>query len=292
MNNKYKKKISFSAYAVRIFILLVTFAVAALAVIMIGYILKRGLPYVNKEFLTTEPSLLDENYGIAPMIINTIYTVVLTLVVCIPVGIGTAIYLAEYAKQGKLTGIIRFTIEILAGIPSIVYGLFGLTFFVRQMHIGDYAGSMIAASLTLTLIVLPTMIRTTEESLLQVEYSYREAAVSMGVSKFYIIRTVILPCAMPGIFVAVILSIGRMVSESAALLFTAGIANELPLNYVAHIFEPGSSLTVQLYLYATEGGAPEWVPFAMAAVLMVIVLVIHLLSNAVAALFARKVKTQ
>ncbi len=290
MNPKYKKKISFSTYAVRVVIIAVTLAVAALAVVMIGYILKRGMPYVDMKFLTTEPSILDDAYGIAPMILNTIYTVVLTLIVCIPLGIGSAIYLSEYAKPGKIVALIRFTIEILAGIPSIVYGLFGLAFFVRQLHIGDYAGSMLAASLTLTLIVLPTMIRTTEESLMQVQESYREAAISMGVSKFYIIRTVILPCAMPGIIVAVILSIGRMVSESAALLYTAGIANEMPLNYAAHVLEPGSSLTVQLYLYATEGGAPEWVPFAMAAVLMIIVLVIHLLSNLIASIFARKVK--
>ncbi len=285
-----KSKIHISNWITRIVILGVTGAVAILALGLIVYILWSGLPYVTKEFITTEPDILVDEYGIKPMMINTLYTVVLTLLFCIPLGIGSAIYLVEYAKQGKIVGIIRFSIEILSGIPSIVYGLFGLTFFVRQLSIGDYAGSMIAASLTLVLIVLPTMIRTTEESLLQVDPGYREAAVSMGVSKFYMIRKIILPCAMSGIIVAIILSVGRMVSESAALLFTAGIAQDLPTSVLSHVTEPGATLTVQLYLYATEGGAPEWVPFAMAAVLMVIVLVIEILTNIIAMVFQNKTK--
>ena len=281
-----------SGFIVRAVILLVTATVVLLALCLIGYILKTGLPYVNREFLTTEPDILVDTYGIKPMIINTIYTVVLTLLICIPLGIGSAIYLAEYARQGKLVGIIRFAIEILSGIPSIVYGLFGLTFFVRTLNIGDYAGSMIAASLTLVLIVLPTMIRTTEEALLQVDAGYREAAVSPGAPTSYMIRKIILPCGMSGIVVAIILSIGRMVSESAALLFTAGISQDLPTGVLSHVREPGATLTVQLYLYATEGGAPEWVPFAMAAVLMVIVLVIEILTNVIAAFFKKSQKTR
>lgn len=204
-----KSKIRIRFILFRALVILLTVAVAGLAAGLIGYILKKGLPYVSWEFLTTEPDILMDTYGIKPMIINTIYTVVLTLLFCIPLGIGSAIYLAEYAKQGKIVSAIRFAIEILAGIPSIVYGLFGLDFFVRKMSIGDYAGSMLAASLTLTLIVLPTMIRTTEESLLAVSSSYREAAAAMGLSKFYTIRKVILPCAISGIVVAIILSIGR-----------------------------------------------------------------------------------
>lgn len=285
---EWKKKIRWSSLLLRILVIILTVAVAALAVGLIGYILKKGLPYVSKEFLTTEPDILMDLYGIKPMIINTIYTVVLTLLFCIPLGIGTAIYLAEYAKQGKLVSTIRFAIEILAGIPSIVYGLFGLNFFVRRLSIGDYAGSMLAASLTLTLIVLPTMIRTTEESMLAVDPSYREAALAMGMSKFYMIRKVILPCAMSGIIVAVILSIGRMISESAALLYTAGIAQELPSSLMGHITEPGATMTVQLYLYATEGGAPEWVPYAMAAVLMIFVLLIEILTHLIAGIFSKK----
>lgn len=260
-----KSKVRISSILFRFVVILLTVAVAFLAIGLIGYLLKKGLPYVNRAFLFTEPDILMDSYGIKPMIINTIYTVVLTLIFCIPLGIGSAIYLAEYAKQGKIVSGIRFAIEILAGIPSIVYGLFGLNFFVRKMAIGDYAGSMLAASLTLTLIVLPTMIRTTEESLLAVSQTYREAAIATGMSKFYMIRKIILPCAISGIVVAIILSIGRMVSESAALLYTAGIAQDLPSSVMSHVTEPGATMTVQLYLYATEGGAPEWVPYAMAA---------------------------
>ena len=285
-----KSKIRIRFILFRALVILLTVAVAGLAARVIGYILKKGLPYVSWEFLTTEPDILMDTYGIKPMIINTIYTVVLTLLFCIPLGIGSAIYLAEYAKQGKIVSAIRFAIEILAGIPSIVYGLFGLDFFVRKMSIGDYAGSMLAASLTLTLIVLPTMIRTTEESLLAVSSSYREAAAAMGLSKFYTIRKVILPCAISGIVVAIILSIGRMISESAALLYTAGIAQDLPTSVLSHVKEPGATMTVQLYLYATEGGAPEWVPYAMAAVLMLFVLFIEILTHLIAGIFARRKK--
>lgn len=285
-----KSKIRIRFILFRALVILLTVAVAGLAAGLIGYILKKGLPYVSWEFLTTEPDILMDTYGIKPMIINTIYTVVLTLLFCIPLGIGSAIYLAEYAKQRKIVSAIRFAIEILAGIPSIVYGLFGLDFFVRKMSIGDYAGSMLAASLTLTLIVLPTMIRTTEESLLAVSSSYREAAAAMGLSKFYTIRKVILPCAISGIVVAIILSIGRMISESAALLYTAGIAQDLPTSVLSHVKEPGATMTVQLYLYATEGGAPEWVPYAMAAVLMLFVLFIEILTHLIAGIFARRKK--
>lgn len=290
MGRKMKRKLRLSAILTRGIILLFTFAVALLAIALITYILQAGLPYVNWDFLTTEPDILMDTYGIKPMIINTLYTVVLTLIFCIPFGVGSAIYLAEYARQGKIVGVIRFSIEILSGIPSIVYGLFGLTFFVRQLQIGDYAGSMLAASLTLTLIVLPTMIRTTEESLRTVDPAYREAAIAMGVSKFYMIRTIILPCAIPGIVVAIILSIGRMVSESAALLYTAGISQDMPTDVLSHVTEPGATMTVQLYLYATEGGAAEWVPYAMAAVLMVFVLLIEILTKLIASAFHNKTK--
>ena len=285
-----KSKIRIRFILFRALVILLTVAVAGLAAGLIGYILKKGLPYVSWEFLTTEPDILMDTYGIKPMIINTIYTVVLTLLFCIPLGIGSAIYLAEYAKQGKIVSAIRFAIEILAGIPSIVYGLFGLDFFVRKMSIGDYAGSMLAASLTLTLIVLPTMIRTTEESLLAGSSSYREAAAAMGLSKFYTIRKVILPCAISGSVVAIILSFGPMISESAALLYTAGIAQDLPTSVLSHVKEPGATMTVQLYLYATEGGAPEWVPYAMAAVLMLFVLFIEILTHLIAGIFARRKK--
>lgn len=285
----YEKRIRPGIIAVRALIYTVTAIVVALVIAIIAYLISKGLPYINRDFLFKAPSRLDETYGIAPMIINTLYIVLLSLIVSIPLGIGTAIYLAEYSKPGKIISAIRFSIEILAGIPSIVYGLFGLAFFINALKAGSSGGSMIAGALTCTLIVLPTMIRTTEEALLQVNPTYREAAFSLGASKLHIIRTVLLPCALPGIVVAIILSIGRIVSESAALLYTAGVDYTMPSNVVKHITEPGAGLTVQLYLYATEGGSPDWVPYAMAAVLMILVFIINLSANIIAGLFKKKV---
>lgn len=287
----YEKQIRPGIIAVRALIYTVTVAVISLVIIIIVYLIVKGLPYINWEFLTTAPSRLNETYGIAPMIINTLYTVLLSLIVSIPIGIGTAIYLSEYSKPGLIISAFRYAIENLAGIPSIVYGLFGLAFFVNALRIGSGSGSILSGALTCTLIVLPTMIRTTEEALMQVNPTYREAAYSLGASKLHIIRTILLPCALPGIVVAVILSIGRVVSESAALLYTAGVDYAMPTDYVKHIVEPGAGLTVQLYLYATEGGAPDWVPYAMAAILMILVFVINLAANIIASLFKKKVSS-
>lgn len=289
INHSYKKQIRPGVIAVRTLIYTVTFLVITLVVAIITFLIIKGLPYINWEFLSTAPSRLNETYGIAPMIINTLYIVMITLIVSIPLGIGTAIYLAEYSKPGKIISAFRFSIEILAGIPSIVYGLFGLAFFVNTLRIGSGSGSMMSGALTCALIVLPTMIRTTEEALMQVNPTFREAAFSLGASKLHIIRTILLPCALPGIVVAIILSVGRIVSESAALLYTAGVDYIMPTDFVKHTVEPGAGLTVQLYLYATEGGAPEWVPYAMAAVLMILVFVINLTANIIAGIFKKKV---
>lgn len=290
--NTYDKRIKPGIIAVRVLIYTITGAVVALVVAIISFLIIKGVPYINWEFLTTAPSRLNETYGIGPMIINTLYTVLITLVVSIPLGIGTAIYLSEYAGAGKIISAFRFAIEILAGIPSIVYGLFGLAFFVNTLRIGSGSGSMLSGSLTCALIVLPTMIRTTEEALIQVNPSYKEAAYALGASKLHIIRTVLLPCALPGIVVAIILSTGRIISESAALIYTAGVDYAMPTNYIKHIVEPGAGLTVQLYLYATEGGAPDWVPYAMAAILMILVFVINLSANVIASLFKKKVSVK
>lgn len=290
--NTYEKQLRPGIIAIRTLIYSVTALVISLVVAIIVYLIVKGLPYINPAFLFQAPSRLDETYGIGPMIINTLYIVLTTLVISIPLGIGTAIYLAEYSRPGRLISAFRFAIEILAGIPSIVYGLFGLAFFVNTLRIGSGSGSMLAGSLTCALIVLPTMIRTTEESLLQVNPTYREAAFSLGASKFYIIRTILLPCALPGIVVAMILSIGRIVSESAALLYTAGVDYTMPHNAVKHIVEPGASLTVQLYLYATEGSSPDWVPYAMAAILMILVFFINLTANIIAGIFKKKVSVK
>lgn len=288
-NNRFEKQIRPGVIAIRALIYIVTAAVIVLVAAIIVFLMVKGLPYIRWDFLTQAPSRLEETYGIAPMIINTLYIVLITLVVAIPLGIGTAIYLAEYSKPGKLIAAFRFAIEILAGIPSIVYGLFGLAFYINALKIGSSSGSMLAGALTCALIVLPTMIRTTEEALLQVNPTYREAAFSLGASKLHIIRTILLPCALPGIVVAVILSIGRIVSESAALLYTAGVDYVMPSSITGHVMEPGAGLTVQLYLYATEGSSPEWVPYAMAAILMLLVFVINLASNIIAGLFKKKV---
>lgn len=288
----YEKHIRPGIVIVRTIIYAITAAVISLVIAIIIYLMVKGIPYINWEFLSQAPSRLDETYGIAPMIINTLYIVLITLIISIPFGVGTAFYLAEYAKPGKLINAFRYSIEILAGIPSIVYGLFGLAFFINTLRIGSSSGSMIAGALTCTLIVLPTMIRTTEESLLQVNPAYREAAFALGASKFQIIRSILLPCALPGIVVAMILSIGRIVSESAALLYTAGVDYALTTNAAKHIFEPGASLTVQLFLYATEGSAPDWVPYAMAAILMVLVFFINLAANIIAGLFKKKVSVK
>ena len=289
MANNYYKQVRPGVIAIRVLIYSVTAAVTAMVVAIILYLIIKGLPYINWPFLSQAPSRLEETYGIAPMILNTVYVVLITLVVSIPVGIGTAIYLAEYSKPGRLVVAFRFAIEILAGIPSIVYGLFGLAFYINALHIGSGSGSMLAGALTCALIVLPTMIRTTEEALLQVNPTYREAAFSLGATKLHLIRTVLIPCALPGIVVAVILSIGRIVSESAALLYTAGVDYIMPQNLAAHVMEPGAGLTVQLYLYATEGSSPEWVPYSMAAILMILVFTINLTANIIAGLFKRKV---
>jgi phosphate transport system permease protein len=242
---------------------------------LVGYIFYRGIPGIHWKLLSTAPSFLEQTYGILPMIINTILITVLGLLIVLPVGIGGALYLAEYSKQGRFLKAIRFTVEILSGIPSIVYGLFGALFFVSFMKMGY---SILAGACTLAIIVLPIIMRTTEESLLAVDPTYREAAISMGVNKLYIIRTILIPCAIPGIVTAVILSIGRMVGESAALLCTSGTAYEMPNGLIDQVGRSGATLTVQLYLCFTERppGMTDQTPFAISAILILIVLALNL----------------
>ena len=242
---------------------------------IIVYILIRGLPSISWSFLTTQPSELHGTIGILPNIINTLYIVVITLLIATPIGIGSAIYLTEYGGRSKLVKVIEFTTETLAGIPSIIYGLFGFMFFVVFMKL-QY--SIIAGGLTLAIMVLPTIIRTTQEALKSVNPLYREAALGMGATRVHMIRTVLLPSAMPGIMTAVILSIGRIVGESAALIFTAGIGTKmlrmtLP-GFFEHFMTSGATLTVQLYQYAMRG-EDLGISFAIAAVLVIIVLIIN-----------------
>lgn len=236
-------------------------------------ILLKGLPHISLNLLTSKPSLLNETTGILPNILNTLYIILMTLVIVLPLGVGSAIYLNEYAKNKKAVHLIELAIEALAGIPSIIYGLVGMLIFVQFCSLGT---SLIAGALTLVIMTLPTIIRTTQESLKTVPDSYREGGLALGAGKWYMIRTTVLPSAIDGIVTGCILSVGRIVGESAALLFTAGMANE-----VLGIFEAvtpgkaGSTLTVSLYMYAKERGDFD-TAFAIAAVLLILTLLLNL----------------
>ena len=252
---------------------------------LIGYILYRGLPHISLEFLTEKPSLLRETVGILPNILNTIYIILITLVIVLPIGVGAAIYLNEYAKNKKVVKIIELATETLSGIPSIIYGLVGMLIFVQFFSLGT---SLLAGSLTLVIMTLPTVIRTTQESLKTVPNGYREGSLALGAGKWYMIRTVVLPSTIDGIVTGCILSIGRIVGESAALLFTAGMANEV-LGIVDAVKpgNPGSSLTVALYMYAKERGEFE-IAFAIAAILLVLTFVINVSAKLTATMMKKK----
>lgn len=252
----------------------------ALLIGMLGYVLARGVSEVNWTFLTTVTSVLKGTTGIAGNILNTIYMVALTLLIAAPIGIGSAIYLNEYAKAGKIVKIIQFTTETLSGIPSIIFGLFGMVFFGTTLGFGY---SILTGSLTLTIMVLPLITRNTQEALKTVPDSYRSGALGMGATKWYMIRTILLPSALPGIVTGVILAIGRIVGESAALLFTAGSGFLLPRTaegFLTKIMEPGGTLTIQLYLSMTKGQYD--VAFGIATVLLVIVLTINIFTKILA----------
>ena len=252
---------------------------------LIGYILYRGLPHISLEFLTEKPSLLRETVGILPNILNTIYIILITLVIVLPIGVGAAIYLNEYAKNKKVVKIIELATETLSGIPSIIYGLVGMLIFVQFFSLGT---SLLAGSLTLVIMTLPTVIRTTQESLKTVPNGYREGSLALGAGKWYMIRTVVLPSAIDGIVTGCILSIGRIVGESAALLFTAGMANEvLGLVDAVKPGRAGSSLTVALYMYAKERGEFE-IAFAIAAILLVLTFIINLSAKFTAKMLKKK----
>lgn len=252
---------------------------------VIGYILYRGIPYISWGFVSTKPSLLRGTVGILPNILNTLYIIVITLVIVLPLGVGAAIYLSEYAKNKRLVRIIELATETLAGIPSIIYGLVGMLLFVQFFSLGT---SLMAGALTLVIMTLPTIIRTTQESLKTVPQSYREGALGLGAGKWHMIRTVVLPCVIDGIVTGCILSVGRVVGESAALLFTAGMANEMLS--AAEALQPGnagSTLTVALYMYAKERGQFE-VAFAIAAILLVITFIINMSAKAAAGKLKQK----
>jgi len=250
--------------------------IAALLIGIIGYILYRGIVHINWSFLSTKPSFIRNSIGILPNILNTIYIIVLTLIVVLPLGVGAAIYLNEYTKNKKLVRIIELATETLSGIPSIIYGLVGMLVFVQFFSLGT---SLLAGALTLVIMTLPTIIRTTQESLKTVPDGYREGSLALGSGKWYMIRTVVLPSSIDGVVTGCILAIGRIVGESAALLFTAGMANEIL--GIAQAIQPGnagSTLTVALYMYAKERGEFE-VAFAIAVILLVLTFAINLLAK-------------
>lgn len=252
---------------------------------IIGYILYRGIMSVSFEFLKSKPSLINGTVGILPNILNTLYIILITLAIVLPIGIGAAIYLNEYAKNKKMVSIIEFAAETLSGIPSIIYGLVGMLIFVQVCSLGT---SIVAGSLTLVIMTLPICLRTTQESLKTVPNSYREGALALGCGKWYMIRTVILHSAVDGIVTGCILSVGRIVGESAALLFTAGMANEVMSLFSALMpNHAGSTLTVALYMYAKERGDIE-TAFAIAVILLMLAFVINLVAKFTAKLLKWK----
>ncbi len=242
---------------------------------IIIYVLMRGTRYVNWSFLTSVTSVLKGTVGIAGNIVNTVIIIVITMCIATPIGVGAAIYLNEYARHGKFVRLIELATEILSGIPSVIFGLFGMMFFGEMMGLGY---SLLTGSLTLILMVLPLITRNTQEALRTVPDGYRQGALGLGAAKWHIIRTILLPSAMPGVITGIILAIGRIVGESAALIFTAGSAKTLPKTLSAlfqKVFHSGGTMTVQLYLSATSEGDFD-TAFGIAVVLLVIVFLINL----------------
>lgn len=239
---------------------------------LIGYIFVRGIPHINWEFLSTQRSVLEERIGILPNLLFTLYTIITALLIALPIGIGAAIYLNEYARAPKLVRFIEFSTETLTAIPSIIYGLVGMLFFCQKLGLRS---SILAGSLTLVVMILPNIIRTTQESLKTTPQSYRDGSAALGATKWYSIRTIVLPCTIDGIVSGAILAVGRIVGESAALLFTAGAGYVLVTNYFQALGTSGGTLSVMLYVYVMENGEFE-VGFAIATILMVLVLVINL----------------
>lgn len=274
MKSIYQKRTRIGDNVLKALIYLAAGVAIALLVGIMGYVFVRGLPQVSWQFLSTVQSSLKGTFGILGNIINTIYIIVITLIIAAPIGIGSAIYLNEYAKPGKLVRTIEFTTEILSGIPSIIFGLFGMVFFGMTLKLGY---SILTGSFTLTLMVLPLITRNTQEALKTVPDSYRSGALGIGATKWYMIRTILLPSAAPGILTGIILSIGRIVGESAALLFTAGSGFQLPKNLFGKLFESSGTLTIQLYLSMQKAKYDQ--AFGIAVVLLIIVLGINLLTR-------------
>lgn len=275
MNSIYDKKVRIGDNILQFLIYLSAFLSVAVLVSIIGLVFIKGLPALSLNFLITTPSTITGNFGILGNIVNTLYIIVITLLIATPISVGGAIYLTEYANGGKLVKAIEFTIETLSGIPSIIFGLFGMVFF------GQFFGyCILTGALTLTLMVLPIITSSTQVALKGVPTSYRQGAIGMGATKWYMIRTVILPSALPGIVTGIILGVGRIVGESAALLFTAGSSYNLARSLFGHIFKSGGTLTVQMYLCMSKANYDE--AFGIALVLILFVFLLNRLTHIIA----------
>lgn len=280
-----KSKAKRRAYVVfmRALMIFCTALTCALVLFMIIYVMMKGIPNLSLELLTTKPSYISDRIGILPDILNTLYTVFATLLIVIPLGVGAAVYLTEYASNKRLVGAIEYAAETLSGIPSIIYGLVGMLVFCQFFGLKT---SLLAGSLTLAIMNLPTVMRTTEESLKTVPQSYREGAFGLGAGKWRVIRTVVLPGCIDGVITGCILSVGRILGETAALLYTAGFAHALN-GFFDGMTSSGATLTVALYVYAKEEGEFE-VAFAIASILMVLTLAINLAATLVGKHFAKR----
>ena len=275
------RKRTMYVWAMRALLWLAAGITAALTLFLVGYVLLRGVLNLSWEFISTKPSYLSGNIGILPDILNTVYIVIATLLIVIPLGVGAAVYLTEYATNQKVVGIIEYAAEALSGIPSIIYGLVGMLMFSN--HFGT---CLLAGALTLAIMNLPTIMRNTQESLKTVPQSYREGAFGLGAGKWRVIRTVVLPNCIDGVITGCILSVGRILGESAALLFTAGFAHSLN-SFFEGLGSAGATLTVAMYVYAKEQGE-FGVAFGIAAILMVLAFLINLAATAVAKHFQRR----
>lgn len=256
---------------------------------LIIYISANGIPYLSLKFISSAYSESDSSLkGILPMIINTIYIVIITLLISIPVGISSAIYLTQYAKQNHFVRVVRFATEILSGIPSIIFGLFGYTIFCISLGLGT---SILSGCLTMSICVLPIIIRTTEEALLSVPNTYKEGAIALGAGKLRVILGIVLPCAASGIATSVILAIGRIVGESAALIYTSGMNYKMPKGPISHIMSSGRTLTLHLYQTAKQANTDDafHTAFASATVLLILILILNILANLISRLIKRSV---
>ncbi len=260
--------------SMKFFMYLCSFLTVALLLFLMGYIAWRGLPHLTWQLISTQTSHRAHTIGILPNILNTLYIIIITMIIALPISVGAAVYLTEYATNRKVVAIIGFATETLTGIPSIIFGLVGMLLFIQLMGLKS---GILAGGLTLVMMIMPTIVRTTQESLKTVPMSYREGALALGSGKWYMIRTVVLPNAIDGIVTGCILAIGRIIGESAALLFTAGFGLKLN-SFVKSLQSSSATLTVALYVYASEQGEID-VAFAIAVILMLLTLLINFLAD-------------